>query len=410
MNYEISKVANTRHIIILGDLNSRTGRRHNDDIVGPYGGDVTNDNGTRLITLCDQNKLKITNGFFQHKDIHKYTRKQKTRNLRSIIDYAIIRQKSSLDIQDVKVYRSATCGSDHHLFRVGIRRQHGKKHQVESIRTAEEKRYYLMSLEQESAKKLYKQRLDEKLGHAHHNNPEDLYHHIKENIHAAAKEALGFVENNAKPTPYWWDEEIEDEIKIKRKKYRQYLNTKRQRDWTKKRAEFEIEDSSQYVRVQASPIRISRKEVKDICLSLRNGRSPRPGGIPAELIKNGTEKLYEELKTLFQYCISGQDIPKEFGTSFISTIYKSGNKNDCNIYRGIAVMSTISRIYGRILKNRIEREYSDLEAEEQAGFRAGRSITDHLFCLTQIIEKKVAVNQELHILYVDLKKAYDSIP
>lgn len=73
-------------------------------------------------------------------------------------------------------------------------------------------------------------------------------------------------------------------------------------------------------------------------------------------------------------------------------------------------MSTISRIYGRILKNRIEREYSDLEAEEQAGFRAGRSITDHLFCLTQIIEKKVAVNQELHILYVDLKKAYDSIP
>lgn len=73
-------------------------------------------------------------------------------------------------------------------------------------------------------------------------------------------------------------------------------------------------------------------------------------------------------------------------------------------------MSTISRIYGRILKNRIETEYSDMEAEEQAGFRAGRSTTDHLFCLTQIIEKKVAVGQELHILYVDLKKAYDSIP
>lgn len=260
-----------------------------------------------------------------------------------------------------------------------------------------------MILEHESVKILYKQRLDEELGHAHHNTPEDLYNHIEESIHAAAIEALGFVKNNAKPTLYWWDEEIEDEMKIKREKYQQYLNTKREGDWTsyrnqqtrvrkkittkknesweqeclridsyigekrateswkimksirknrkkdlitpitlknwdsyfnelltEKRAELEIEDSSPYVRMQAFPTRISRKEVKDICLSLRNGRAPGPGGIPAELIKNGTEKLYEELKTLFQYCISGQDIPKEFGISFISTIYKSGNKNDCN--------------------------------------------------------------------------------
>lgn len=38
------------------------------------------------------------------------------------------------------------------------------------------------------------------------------------------------------------------------------------------------------------------------------------------------------------------------------------------------------------------------------------STTDHLFCLTQIIEQKVAVNRELQILYVNLKKAYESIP
>lgn len=101
---------------------------------------------------------------------------KKTRGLISIIDYVIIRQKSSLVIQDLRVYRSATCESDHHLLRVKIRieRQHGKKHQDESIRTAEDKRYNLMSLEQESMKILYKQRLDEKLGHVHHNNHEDL--------------------------------------------------------------------------------------------------------------------------------------------------------------------------------------------------------------------------------------------
>ena len=46
---------------------------------------------------------------------------------------------------------------------------------------------------------------------------------------------------------------------------------------------------------------------------------------------------------------------------------------------------------------------------EQAGFRAGRSCIDNIFCTTQTIEKKKATNWELHLLFIDLTKAYDSI-
>jgi len=48
--------------------------------------------------------------------------------------------------------------------------------------------------------------------------------------------------------------------------------------------------------------------------------------------------------------------------------------------------------------------------EEQAGFRAGRSCIDNIFCITQMIEKKKATNRELHLLFIDLTKAYDRIP
>lgn len=51
-----------------------------------------------------------------------------------------------------------------------------------------------------------------------------------------------------------------------------------------------------------------------------------------------------------------------------------------------------------------------MEAEEQAGLGMTRSTTDHLLTLTQIIERKTAYNQEVLLLVVDLKKAYDSIP
>ena len=58
----------------------------------------------------------------------------------------------------------------------------------------------------------------------------------------------------------------------------------------------------------------------------------------------------------------------------------------------------------------MEQELSQIETEEQAGFRAGQSTIEHIFCLRQLIEKKMAVNQPLHLLFVDLEKAYESVP
>ena len=73
-------------------------------------------------------------------------------------------------------------------------------------------------------------------------------------------------------------------------------------------------------------------------------------------------------------------------------------------------MNIFSQFYGKIIKHFLEQEFSQIETEEQAGFRAGRSTVDHIFCLRQLVEKKMAVNQPLHLLFVDLEKAYDRLP
>jgi len=68
----------------------------------------------------------------------------------------------------------------------------------------------------------------------------------------------------------------------------------------------------------------------------------------------------------------------------------------------------MSRLYGKILRNLIEEENKD--EEEQSGFQTGRSCSDNIFCMKQVIEKRNATNQETHLLFVDLTKAYDSVP
>ncbi|XP_030752879.1 craniofacial development protein 2-like [Sitophilus oryzae] len=108
LSYEISKIGQSREIILTGDLNSRTGKKLHDKIVGQFGEAILNDNGNRLINICDQNNLRILNDFFQHHDIHKYTWIQHSRNLKSVINYVIVRQYTALKIQDVRVYRHTT--------------------------------------------------------------------------------------------------------------------------------------------------------------------------------------------------------------------------------------------------------------------------------------------------------------
>ena len=92
------------------------------------------------------------------------------------------------------------------------------------------------------------------------------------------------------------------------------------------------------------------------------------------------------------------------------TRHKKADKRKCENYRGISVTNTFSRIYGRILAKLVESEYKNMEMEEQSGFRAGRSCIDNIFCITQMIEKKKATNRELHLLFIDLTKTYDSVP
>ena len=46
-------------------------------------------------------------------------------------------------------------------------------------------------------------------------------------------------------------------------------------------------------------------------------------------------------------------------------------------------------------------------AEEQAGFRAGRSTTEQIFNLRILCEKYLQHQQDLYHVFIDFKKAYD---
>ena len=69
----LTNIKDDKEVFILGDLNGRTGREDNNSVVGKYGESATNDNGMRLRSWCETMSLKMMNGYFPYKDIHKFT-------------------------------------------------------------------------------------------------------------------------------------------------------------------------------------------------------------------------------------------------------------------------------------------------------------------------------------------------
>jgi hypothetical protein len=51
-----------------------------------------------------------------------------------------------------------------------------------------------------------------------------------------------------------------------------------------------------------------------------------------------------------------------------------------------------------------------VDLEEQCGFRSGRGTTDGLFTLKLALQKRKEQQLDTHALFVDLKKAFDSLP
>ena len=100
---------------------------------------------------------------------------------------------------------------------------------------------------------------------------------------------------------------------------------------------------------------------------------------------------------------------EEWKESIIVPIYKKGDKIDFNNYRGISLLPTTYKILSNILLSRLIPYAEEVIGDHQCGFRRNSSTTDHIFCIRQILEKKWEYYEAVPQLFIDFKKAYDSV-
>lgn len=150
-------------------------------------------------------------------------------------------------------------------------------------------------------------------------------------------------------------------------------------------------------------------EISRAISQMKNNKACGPDGIPAEVYKFGGPQLTSRLHDLFTRIWETEQVPSDLKDAMIVTIFKKGDRSVCGNYRGIALLSIAGKVLSRVLLNRLITLAETILPESQCGFRGGRGTTDMIFVARQLMEKSVEQHRDLHMIFIDIEKAFDSV-
>ena len=113
----LQKTLINNKIILLDDFNARVSRNHDiwHGVIGHHGVGNMNSSGLRLLSLCSEMDLAITNNFFQLCDMHKTSWMHPRSKQWHLIDNVIVRSRDLNEMQITQAMRGAECSTDYRL-------------------------------------------------------------------------------------------------------------------------------------------------------------------------------------------------------------------------------------------------------------------------------------------------------
>ena len=182
------------------------------------------------------------------------------------------------------------------------------------------------------------------------------------------------------------------------------------------------EDISSLPNIDSVPLRFSNEMLKideinenDIAKHLKNLDPNKSTGVDlvsSRLLRECQEELILPLKLLFNKSMQEGIVPSLWKCANVTPIFKKGNKCEAGNYRPISLTSVVIKILERIIKDKITSflDRHKLIIDSQHGFRNSRSCLTNLLEFYNYIFSNYDERVPSDIIYLDFKKAFDTVP
>ena len=233
--------------------------------------------------------------------------------------------------------------------------------------------------------KLEDERINRTLSQFENNDPKEAWRLVK--ILSGKKKSVTFIQGK-------------DRLNIWKNHFQNLLSTDNESD-----SDFHCEKIYD-IHPEISTGEFSTEEINKALTEMKPGKAPGLDGLTLELWK--LPKVREYLRDFCIQTFNGQR-PDEWGMAGIVPIPKKGDLTICSNYRGISLSQIAAKVYNRLILNRIRPVVDKLIRPTQNGFRPARSTSSHLLALRRLLEEIRNHKKEAAIIFIDFKKAFDSI-
>ena len=159
-------------------------------------------------------------------------------------------------------------------------------------------------------------------------------------------------------------------------------------------------------------IRITESEVLNLLVKLNTAKSPGPDGIHNKVLFELRDILCSPLTCFFNLSLEHGTVPKCWKEANVTPLFKKGNKHAAENYRPVSLTSTVCKLMETIIKKKVMAymEGNNLFSVHQHGFRSGHSCVTQLLEVIEIWSKAIDEKDNIDVIYLDFRKAFDSVP
>ena len=159
----------------------------------------------------------------------------------------------------------------------------------------------------------------------------------------------------------------------------------------------------------AIDLNITNTDILQGIIRMKVSGSSGPDGVPSIFIKNLERVLVNPLRILFEKSISKCYFPNKWKLSYITPIFKEGNRNLVVNYRPISIQSNIPKLLDEIITCKLYDHLKNQIVIQQHEFTKNKSIVSNLAIYSDYIAQQFNSFRQIDSIYTDFSKAFDSV-
>jgi hypothetical protein len=153
------------------------------------------------------------------------------------------------------------------------------------------------------------------------------------------------------------------------------------------------------------------REVEGLIADLDTHGGTDPLGVFPLFLIETRSILSPKISAVFRFLVRSGSFPRSWRIANITPIPKGSSSPDPVNYRPISITPLISRIFERLLKQRLSSylESNDILPNEQFAFRKGLGTNDALLTIVHKIQAALDDGKEVRLAQIDFRAAFDVI-